>query len=176
MKKFVTPVLMVIIIVLGAYILFNNYIFPQRDIQNIDKEEDQSILLQKELPEDSFTKKKECASHQEEIMQDILNPTFVYNDSDPVLEEIFYSPERNSCLYVFRYYWTKECSKLDTEQYFKWNCQNKIQQIEDFFTKETVYDSTIYDKCYDRLSSIENANPSSCMSVSRMIDRLKKEN
>ena len=170
MKKFITPILVAIIIVMSGYIIFDKYQSVKEDTQNNNQKIGQIALDMNKPSEDLFEKKKECASYQEEITQDI---SFAYDDSDPVLEEIFYSPKRNSCLYVFRYYWTPECLKLDIDQFLEWKCQIKDQQIVDFFTKETVYDSTTYKNCFERLMDKEGADISICKTVSEKVEELK---
>jgi hypothetical protein len=137
---------------------------------------DQKIADTDNQSEDLFAKKKECASFKDKIMEDILTPNLVYDDSDPELTEIFYSPKRNSCLYIFDYYKSPDCLKMDTDTYFKVGCQFKESQIIDFLTKETVYYSITYNNCLERELKNKNTDISICKTISEKADELKKLN
>ena len=75
-------------------------------------------------------------------MADINTENLSYRKGDPVLEEIFYSPKRESCLYVFRYWPTAEwCEEnedsMDIYDLAKY-CIMKNKVIVDYFTKEVL--------------------------------------
>lgn len=173
MKKFIAPILIAIIIVMGAYIIFDKYQSYKNDAQNNNQKTDQVAPSTEKQLEDLFAKKKECASYKDKIMEDILTPNLVYNDLDPELTEIFYSPKRNSCLYIFEYYKSPDCLKMDIDTYIKGGCQFKESQIVDFLTKETVYNSVIYDNCFERLLNKKDADMSVCKTVLEKADELK---
>ncbi len=173
MKKFITPILLAVIIIMGAYIVFNKYQSSKNDAQNNNQETSQNAINTEKQSGDLFAKKKECAGYKDKIMEDILTPNLVYNESDPELTEIFYSPKRNSCLYVFDYYKSPDCLKIDTDTYVKVGCQFKESQIVDFLTKEIVYSSATYNNCFERLADKENSDISVCKTVSDKAEELK---
>jgi len=158
---------------MGTYIVIDKYQVTNDNAQNIGQKSNQEAVNPKKQSEDLFVKKKECAGYKEKIMEDILTPNLVYKNSDPELTEIFYSPKRNSCLYVFDYYKSSDCLKMDTDTYFKVGCQFKESQIVDFLTKETVYSSVTYDNCFERVSKNKDADITVCESVSEKVDELK---
>lgn len=173
MKKFIAPILVAIIVVLGTYIIFNKYQSSKNDAQNNSQKINQITPNTEKQSGDLLANKKECAGYKDKIMEDILTPNLVYNDSDPELTEIFYSPKRNSCLYVFDYYKSPDCLKMDTDTYIKAGCQFKESQIVDFLTKETVYSSVTYNNCFERLLNKKDADISACKTVSEKAEELK---
>lgn len=173
MKKFILPSLIVVIIAMGTYIVIDKYPATNNDAQNIGQKSNQEVVNQEKQSEDLFTKKKECAGYKNDIMKDILTPNLVYNDSDPELTEIFYSPNRNSCLYVFDYYKSPDCLKMDSDTYIKVGCQFKESQIVDFLTKEMIYSSVTYDNCFERVLKNKDADTSVCKTISDIVDKLK---
>ncbi|MDP3245107.1 MAG: hypothetical protein Q8M83_05645 [bacterium] len=173
MKKFIIPILVATIVVLGAYIVFDKYQSSKNDAQNNNQVISQIASNTEEQSGDLFTKKKECAGYKDDIMEDILTPNLLYDESDPILEEIFYSPKRNSCLYTFRYYKSPNCLKVDIDTYVKMLCGAKERQIVDFLTKETVYSSVTYNNCFERLLNKKDADITICKTVSEKVDELK---
>lgn len=173
MKKFITPILVAIVVVMGGYIVFDKYQSSKNDAQNNNQEISQVAPNMEKQSEDLFAKKKECANYKDKIMEDILTPNLVYKNSDPELTEIFYSPKRNSCLYIFDYYKSSDCLKMDTNTYFKVGCQFKESQIVDFLTKETVYSSATYNNCFERLLNKKDVDMSVCKTVSEKAEELK---
>lgn len=165
MKKFIMPILVAIVIIMGAYIIFDKY-------QKNDNENNSQKSTEKQS-EDLFAKKKECAGYKDKIMEDILTPNLIYNNSDPVLIEIFYSPKRESCLYVFEYYKSPDCLKMNAGTYIKAGCQFKESEIIDFLTKETVYSTVTYKNCLERLTEKEGVDISICKTVSERVEELK---
>lgn len=83
-----------------------------------------------ELSKDElFEKKQECVKHKEDIEKDIAVRNF-WNQVE-FLEEIFYSPTENTCMYRAR-------GKLSTTLK-DWEIINKERErVYDFFTKETI--------------------------------------
>ncbi len=97
MKKFIAPILVAIIVVLGAYIIFDKYQSSKNDAQNNYQEINQDASATEKQPEDLFTKKKACFDQLDKIQQIIKESNG--NLGEEVLEEIFYSPTLNTCLY-----------------------------------------------------------------------------
>lgn len=67
-----------------------------------------------------FDKKKECASYEEQIKQTISERNKLF-ETDPSksyekLQEIFYSPEKNSCLYIVKRAFFDVCEEVHQEQ------------------------------------------------------------
>ena len=85
----------------------------------------QQWLSQEEL----FEKKQECAKHKEDIEKDIAVRNF--GNQIEILEEIFYSPTENTCMY--KTWWKLSTTLTD------WEVVNRERErVYDFFTKETV--------------------------------------
>lgn len=79
--------------------------------------------------EELFDKKQECAKHKEDIEKDIAVRNF--GNQIEVLQEIFYSPIKNTCMYKVRW-------KLSTTL-TNWETINRErEQVYDFFTKEMI--------------------------------------
>ena len=106
------------------------------------KTEELEVLVTEESERDFFALKKECASSNDAIIADINAENLIYRKGDPVLEEIFYSPKRESCMYVFRYWPMPEWCEanrdtMSFDEQVKY-CFLKNKVLTDFFTKEVV--------------------------------------
>lgn len=174
MKKFITPILVTIIMVMSGYIIFDKYQSSKDSARNNEQKISQNISSVEKQSENLFAKKKECAGYKDKIMEDIMMPNLVYHDSDPELTKIFYSPKRNSCLYIFDYYKYPDCLNMDTDTYVKVGCQFKESQIVDFLTKEIVYSSATYNICFEHLTDKENADITACKTVSEKAEELSE--
>ena len=118
--------------------------------------------------ESLFEKKQACASYRDEIWEDIREPTLVYDTLDPQLEEIFYSPVRDSCLYVFEHL-RIECEDLSgTELFLEAGCIRKTEQAVDFLTKDFLFDSESYYQCLDAA-----LDPDVCKSFDEKLNDLR---
>ena len=102
----------------------------------------QQGLSQNEL----FEKKKECANLQDSMLEqlkskDQFKEQFVWEDktkSEVYVKEVFYSPNRNSCLYT-----SDQSAGI-----------SRIFQVHDYFSKEVIYeedceivDEDVFAKC-----------------------------
>ena len=110
MKKFITPILIAIIIVMGGYIIFEKYQTSKNDVQNNNQEVSQIATDTEKQSGDLFTKKKVCFDQLDKIQQIIKESNG--NLEGEVLEEIFYSPTLNTCLYTSSF-----STNIDGENY-----------------------------------------------------------
>jgi hypothetical protein len=100
-----------------------------------------SIILsgcwqQQWLSEDElFEKKQECASYENKMKEQLKTFSFNYT-SCFVVNQLFYSPIKNSCLYISSIKWWCLTPEYDIE----W--EEKILVLVDYFTKE-ILSSTI---------------------------------
>lgn len=115
MKKFLAQnwfkivlTLILFVVVLGGIIVFYFGVSRERD--------------KKQENEYYFLKKQECVSYKSEMEEDLISDIFLY-----FLDEIFFSPSRNSCLYSFISPITYK-DKTGTMYY-----------ITDYFTNENIF-------------------------------------
>jgi hypothetical protein len=133
---------------------------------------EKQVVAQKEevktiKSDEGFKKKQECANYKEEMLEDINNPTYTRYKLDPELNEIFYSPKRKSCIYVYENFPIEDCLNLDLphEEYIKF-CTKDVS-IVDFLTKETIFvennnQREQYIKCFDSVRQSKDPNYDLC--------------
>jgi len=78
--------------------------------------------LTKEKEQDIFKKKTECKKYEEEIQKNLLSTTAVQTD---MLQSVFYSSKKNSCLMAVRSIY--------------WKNKGEILYIEDILTHEQIW-------------------------------------
>ena len=103
-----------------------------------------------------FNKKKECASYKEEMYKEIPLAQRI-GEFPAIIKEIFYSPKRNSCIYVYANESGLKAKIAEKDFYY----------IIDYFTKETIYSSFEYDVCKEMLylekcDNLEGENLDNC--------------
>lgn len=124
-----------------------------------------SIQSQKNVREvidiNFFEKKKECAGYRDEILKDIFNPVMVLKDQNPQIKKIFYSPVRNSCLYLMKY--SPSLAYGVSSGHYEY-------EIIDFLTKEWLYGTTQYNRC-QKVAGVENMKK--CLTVNQKVFELE---
>jgi len=100
-----------------------------------------------------FDKRLKCDSLKKQIEEDIIdkqsNSAFVNNNGEGdsaiyyTLDEVFYSPQRKSCLYVIEMEYSKESSLKKTYELYDYfaksyiaNCNYGIDNKNNYMTKE----------------------------------------
>ena len=131
------------------------------------KFEEQKEEIRRTQDDGIFKKKKECSEYENKMMEDINNPTYTRHKLDPELNEIFYSPIRKSCIYIYETFPIESClnSNLPNEEYIKY-CTKEISVV-DFLSKEILFVENYnkreqYDMCFDKISKSENKNYDVC--------------
>ena len=178
MKKIISISLLSFLLLSSCSIDWNDEKAKTITIQDtkISKLEKQIEDYKKEKEDDLFKKNQECAKYKNDIIKDLSDPTFIISWQDPILEKIFYSNKRKSCLYSFRHYKIDNCvddNKMSFEDNLKYCTKDK--ELVDFLTKEYIYSSTDYDKCIENFSKRENADLSICKTIEEKIEELKWE-
>ena len=129
--------------------------------------EKQVTELKSKNDDELFKKKQECADYKDLILKDIKDPTYTRYKLDPEITEIFYSPIRKSCVYVYESYPLEKCTnpELAHEDYLIY-CIKEVTII-DFLTKETLFLENItkreqFSKCFNSVSKANNHNFDAC--------------
>ncbi len=81
------------------FILLTSLLLSACSIDWNDEKDKKIAELEKQVKSISFEKQKECSKFEKEMMEHLMSTSVVSKDDTVYIDAIFYSPERNSCLY-----------------------------------------------------------------------------
>ena len=88
-KNIITSVLIILVVTLGYFLVFGNKQFTKDNQPTVNIERGSK---------DNFAKNQDCLKYKDEIAAKLESKTSSWGKAS--LEQIFYSPKQNSCLYV----------------------------------------------------------------------------
>ena len=121
------------------------------------KEEIMNQWLDKQT---TFENNKACADSYDNIWAEINQPHLIRNTLDPVVDEVFYSPVDNECMYVFRALKSELCLQDNLPLDMARDCLWKDKHLFSYSSKQSIGSMMDLDNkksdCYDRAESFND--------------------
>lgn len=127
MKKIILSILLLLTVSFLSWCSIDWNWEKDQKISNLEKQIEKS---NKEKEKDLFKKRQECLKYNDEMIEQMYHK---YWDENIFIEEIFYSPINNSCIYV-------SSTEIQPEPWVD------VLQLNDFFTKKTILEC-LFSKC-----------------------------